>query len=406
MIRAGLNLGNSKISCVVCDYKDSKNIKILSLISLPTKDLKKNIIINYSNLLHEIKKLIIDSEKNSQTKLNSINLNIPANESISEYYDSEVNINEEKISVLHLKKAINESEFFKKNINYFEVLNSIIGYELDNKLLYSDPVGNYANKIKVFFYRLLLNDKFFKNLLNLKKDLKLDVDNYIPSPLSSSLSVLSEDEKNLGSICIDLGHTTTSIAIYENKKFIFGDALLVGGNNVTNDIARGVSTTITSAERLKTLYGSVISSPSDEHELIEVPAISGENNQFNQINRSTVNSIIKPRIEETLEMVWQKIKQKNLDTKKIKNVVLTGGGSQLEGIIEYAKIIFSSNVRIGKPLDYIGLESKLSNPSFADILGTILYNRQDYEIKYLGKDKKNKKKLGFSGFLAWLDQYI
>ena len=151
MIRAGLNLGNSKISCVVCDYKDSKNIKILSLISLPTKDLKKNIIINYSNLLHEIKKLIIDSEKNSQTKLNSINLNIPANESISEYYDSEVNINEEKISVLHLKKAINESEFFKKNINYFEVLNSIIGYELDNKLLYSDPVGNYANKIKVFF---------------------------------------------------------------------------------------------------------------------------------------------------------------------------------------------------------------------------------------------------------------
>ena len=406
MIRAGLNLGNSKISCVVCDYKDSKNIKILSLISLPTKDLKKNIIINYSNLLHEIKKLIIDSEKNSQTKLNSINLNIPANESISEYYDSEVNINEEKISVLHLKKAINESEFFKKNINYFEVLNSIIGYELDNKLLYSDPVGNYANKIKVFFYRLLINDKFFKNLLNLKKDLKLDVDNYIPSPLSSSLSVLSEDEKNLGSICIDLGHTTTSIAIYENKKFIFGDALLVGGNNVTNDIARGVSTTITSAERLKTLYGSVISSPSDEHELIEVPAISGENNQFNQINRSTVNSIIKPRIEETLEMVWQKIKQKNLDTKKIKNVVLTGGGSQLEGIIEYAKIIFSSNVRIGKPLDFIGLESKLSNPSFADILGTILYNRQDYEIKYLGKDKKNKKKLGFSGFLAWLDQYI
>ena len=406
MIRAGLNLGNSKISCVVCDYKDSKNIKILSLISLPTKDLKKNIIINYSNLLHEIKKLIIDSEKNSQTKLNSINLNIPANESISEYYESEVNINEEKISVLHLKKAINESEFFKKNINYFEVLNSIIGYELDNKLLYSDPVGNYANKIKVFFYRLLLNDKFFKNLLNLKKDLKLDVDNYIPSPLSSSLSVLSEDEKNLGSICIDLGHTTTSIAIYENKKFIFGDALLVGGNNVTNDIARGVSTTITSAERLKTLYGSVISSPSDEHELIEVPTISGENNQFNQINRSTVNSIIKPRIEETLEMVWQKIKQKNLDTKKIKNVVLTGGGSQLEGIIEYAKIIFSSNVRIGKPLDFIGLESKLSNPSFADILGTILYNRQDYEIKYLGKDKKNKKKLGFSGFLAWLDQYI
>ena len=89
-----------------------------------------------------------------------------------------------------------------------------------------------------------------------------------------------------------MGHSTTSTAIFENKNFIFGDSFLVGSNNVTNDIARGVSTTLTSAERLKTLYGSVISSPSDEYEIIEIPLISGENNQFNQINRSTINSII------------------------------------------------------------------------------------------------------------------
>ena len=162
--------------------------------------------------------------------------------------------------------------------------------------------------------------------------------------------------KNLGTICIDMGHSTTSTAIFENKNFIFGDSFLVGSNNVTNDIARGVSTTLTSAERLKTLYGSVISSPSDEYEIIEIPLISGENNQFNQINRSTINSIIKPRVEETLEIVWQNIKQNNLHNKKIKNVVLTGGGSQLEGIAEYAKIIFSSNVRVGKPMQFLDLD--------------------------------------------------
>ena len=139
-----------------------------------------------------------------------------------------------------------------------------------------------------------LNKKFINNILALVKNLKLNVDYYIPSPLSSSLSTLSEDEKNLGTICIDLGHTTTSVCIFENKKFIFGDAFSVGSNNITNDIARGVSTTLASAERLKTLYGSVISSPSDENEIIEIPIISGENNQFNQINRSTVNAIIKP----------------------------------------------------------------------------------------------------------------
>ena len=175
---------------------------------------------------------------------------------------------------------------------------------------------------------------------------------------------------------------------------------------MTNDIARGVSTTLTSAERLKTLYGSVISSPSDENEIIEIPVISGENNQFNQINRSTVNAIIKPRIEETLEIVWQKIKQNNLHNKKIKNVVLTGGGAQLEGITEYAQVIFSSNVRLGKPLNYLNLEKKSSNTSMADIIGTVLFEPANYEIKYFKKDKKNKKNLGFSGFFAWLDQYI
>jgi len=406
MIKAGLNIGNSKISSVVCDYKNFHNIKVLSLISIPSTEIKKNIIINYENLFEEIKKLLLDSEKNSQTKLHSINVNIPAIDSLSEFYNSQILINDEKISDLHLKKIINQSNYFNKNENYFEAVNNIIAYELDNKLIYSDPIGNYANKIRIFFYRLLINKKFINNILNLFENLKLNIDNYIPSPLSSALSTLSEDEKKLGTICIDLGHTTTSVCIFKNKNFIFGDAFLVGSNNVTNDIARGVSTTLTSAERLKTLYGSVISSPSDENEIIEIPIISGENNQFNQINRSTVNAIIKPRIEETLEIVWQKIKQNNLHNKKIKNVVLTGGGAQLEGIKEYAEVIFSSNVRVGKPLNYLNLDKKFSNASMADIMGTVLFEPANYEIKYFKKDKNNKKNLGFAGFFAWLDQYI
>ena len=194
MIKAGLNIGNSKISCVVCDYKNFKNIKILSLISIPSTQIKKNIIVNFSNLFEETKKLILDSEKNSQTKLHSININIPAIESISEFYNSEIIITDEKISALHLKKIINQSNYFNKNENYFEAANNIIAYELDNKLIYSDPIGNYANKIRIFFYKLLLNKKFVNNILTLVENLKLNVDYYIPSPLSSSLSTLSEDE--------------------------------------------------------------------------------------------------------------------------------------------------------------------------------------------------------------------
>ena len=286
------------------------------------------------------------------------------------------------------------------------MINDIIAYDIDKKIIYNDPIGNYANNIKIYFYKLQIKNKYLKSISNITNDLKLKIDSYIPTPLSSALSTLSQDEKNLGTICIDLGHSTTSTAIFENNKFIYGDSFLVGSNNVTTDIAKGVSTTLSSAERLKTLYGSIISSPSDDHEIIEIPFISGENNKFTQISRSTINAIIKPRIEETLEIVWQKIKQNNLHNKKIKNVVITGGGSQLEGIAEYAQIIFSSNVRIGKPLEFLNLNEGLNIPAYSDVIGAILYEKSNFSINFMKKQAKNIKKPSFSGFFSWLDQYI
>ena len=374
MIKVGLNIGNSKISCAVIEIKDNNNIKLLSCESYPSKILKKNIITNFDELLSEVRSLINESEKKSHTKINSINLNIPTVESISKYYDSEINNINSEITELDIKKAINNSDYFAVKEDYFELLNNIYGYILDNNLLFNSPVGNYANYLKILFYKILIPYKTLSSYKNIIDKLNIKIDNFVPSPLSSSLAVLSEDEKMIGSICIDLGHSNTSISIFENNNFIYGDSVLVGSNNITNDIARGVSTTLDSAERLKTLYSSLISAPSDEYEIIEVPIISGENDKFVQINRLKINSIVKPRVEETLEMIWQKLKQNNLDKKQIKNVVLTGGGSQLEGISQYAEMIFSSNVRIGFPKEDI-IPDKSLKWKFGKEMSQECYNR-------------------------------
>ena len=406
MIKAGLDIGNSKISCIVADYKNSDNVKILSIDSKATLNIKKNIISNFDSLLEQIKSLISETEKQSQTKLNSINLNISLLDSFSYYYDSEIKLKNEMISNLHLKKIINQSDYFNNNTNDFEIFNNIISYNIDNNFYNFAPIGNYSDSIKINFYKILAKKKYIENYLAIISKLKLNIENIIPTPLSTSLSSLTKDEKDLGTICIDLGHSTSSIAIFENNKFVYGDTIGVGSNNVTLDIARGVSTTITSAERLKTLYGSLISSPSDDHEIIEIPVISGDKNSFKQITRSDLNSIIKPRIEETLEMLWQKIKDNNFSNKKLSNVVITGGGSQLDNIEKYVETIFASSVRVANPSNDLNLEKDFMKPNYCDIIGTVLYDANLYKINFLENKRNISKKRGISSFFSWLDQYI
>jgi len=406
MIKAGLDIGNSKISCVIADYKNTENINILSLASVPNNNIKKNIILNFENLHDQIKSLVIEAEKQSQTKLNSINLNLSLLNSNSHYYSSEIELKNERISELHLKKIINQSEYFSNPSEKFEIFNNITSYDIDNTQYFNAPIGNYSDNIKINFYKILIQKKYTDNISSVIKKLKLNIDNYIPSPLSSSLSSLTKDEKELGTICIDLGHSTSSISVFENNKFVYGDAIGVGSNNVTLDIARGLSTNISSAERLKTLYGSLVSSPSDDHEIIEIPIISGDKNSFKQITRSSLNAIIRPRIEETLEMIWQKIKDNNLNNKKLNNVVLTGGGAMMDNIEKYVETIFASGVRVSSPLEQLNLDNNFKKPNFCDIIGSILYDQDLFKIDFLANQSKNSKKRGISSFFSWLDQYI
>ena len=406
MIKAGLDIGNSKISFVIADYKNTDNINILSIASVPNNNIKKNIILNFENLYDQIKFLVLEAEKQSQTKLNSINLNLSLLNSNSHYYNSEIELKNERISELHLKKIINQSEYFNNPSEKFEIFNNITSYDIDNNLYFNAPIGNYSDNIKINFYKIYIQKKYSANISSVIKKLKLNIDNYIPSPLSSSLSSLTKDEKELGTISIDLGHSTSSISVFENNKFVYGDTIGVGSNNVTLDIARGLSTTISSAERLKTLYGSLVSSPSDDHEIIEIPIVSGDKNTFKQITRSSLNSIIKPRIEETLEMIWQKIRDNNLRTKKLNNVVLTGGGAMMDNIAKYVETIFASGVRVSGPLEQLNLENSFKKPNYCDIIGSILYDQDLFKIHFLANQSKTSKKRGISGFFTWLDQYI
>ena len=177
MIKAGLDIGNSKISCVIADYKNTDNINILSIASVPNNNIKKNIILNFENLHDQIKSLVIDAEKQSQTKLNSINLNLSLLNSNSYYYDSAIKLKNERISELHLKKIINQSEYFNNLSEKFEIFNNITSYDIDNNLYFNAPIGNYSDNIKINFYKINIQKKYTDNISSVIKKLKLNIDN-------------------------------------------------------------------------------------------------------------------------------------------------------------------------------------------------------------------------------------
>jgi len=406
MIKVGVDIGNSKISCIVCDVKDKQNPNVLSFVSLPTLNINKSAFNNFQLIKNEVKEILYIAGNESQTEIKSINLNVPLNDSISTFYNSQIDIENELINELHLKKAINQSDFFKESLDQTTLINYIINYEIDEKLIFGNPIGNFAKKLNLNFYKLSVNKNIINTYQNLFNELKIHISNFIPTGLSSALSTLNTDDQDLGCICIDLGESTSSLTVFENNKLILCDSINIGSRNITNDIARGILTTKEGAERLKTLHGSVLSSPSDEFEITEVPIVSSEINQYKQINRATLNSIIKPRVEETLELIWQKLKQYGFDKKRIKNLVLTGGGSQLEGISDYAEIIFDGHVRLGKPSGLVNLKKIFSGPQFSQTLGSILYEENNFQVSFLKKQQNNRENSAFSRFSSWLDQYI
>ena len=162
MIKVGIDIGNSKISSIVCDIKTDGSKKILSFISNPNTYVNKSMVTNLVSLKDEIHKTISEAAKESQTDIKSVNLNLPAIESFSIFSESEINVSGKMISDLHLKKAVNQSDIFETLENYDVIQKFISSYELDNKFFSNSPIGTFGDNLKLNFYKFAVKKKLYK----------------------------------------------------------------------------------------------------------------------------------------------------------------------------------------------------------------------------------------------------
>lgn len=237
-----------------------------------------------------------------------------------------------------------------------------------------DAVGMTGAQLGSTMHILTAEESPLRNLEAAINRARLMVEAFVATPYASALATLVEDEATMGSACIDMGGGATTIAIFQNGRFVYADQIAMGGNHVTMDLARGLSIRPADAERLKVMHGTLVQGLAEDGEGVHVTPLGEDGGDMPiTVSRSLVGKIIRPRVEETLELVRDRLAASGLGHVIGKRVVLTGGASQLAGMGDTAKAILQRNVRLGRPVGVAGLAPAHKGPAFATSVGLLIY---------------------------------
>jgi cell division protein FtsA len=235
----------------------------------------------------------------------------------------------------------------------------------------------------------------------------LEVEAMVASPYVAGLAVLADDEADLGAAVVDLGAGTTTMAIFVGGRCVHLEGFAVGGHHVTMDIARGLNARVADAERIKTLYGSVLTGGSDERDMVTVPPLNeDEREQAQFVPRATLVGIIKPRVEEILEMVRDRLAATSIAAERRGHVILTGGASQLAGLPDLAARILGRPVRIGRPLGIAGAPEAAKGPAFAVAAGLLVYPQAAHLEHFESRRKRQVMTGTGGGYFARVGQWL
>jgi len=320
------------------------------------------------------------AERMAKERVDRVLLSFSGGRPASRLIDVETDIAGHEIGERDLKRALAQAHLLaRRSSEGREILNAIAtGYSIDGTPGYREPRGMFGSRLGLRLHVVSAAMGPLRNLKLLVERCDLEIAALVVAPYASGLSTLVEDEMDLGVTLIDMGGGSTDVAIFYDGHMIHTDQVPVGGNHVTNDIARGLSTSSAHAERLKTLHGSAVAGPDDEHAMVSVPRV-GESgaDAVQQIPRSMLVGIIQPRIEETLELVRDRLQASGLARTAGRRAVLTGGGALLTGVREHAARVLDKQVRVGRPLGIHGLAEATEGPAFASAAGLLAYAQHE-----------------------------
>lgn len=400
---AALDIGSSKISCAIATPSsiDRTGLKLIGLGQQSSKGIKSGTITDMEALEDSILNAVHTAEQNAEQTIGGLYVSLPGNFIKSKIVEIEVSLGSEAVSSHHLRHLLtlgkHSQEF--KNVQIIHALP--IHYSLDGQHEIRDAKGMFGNVLRAKIHLLTVPRTVLKNITACIGRCHLDVSGFVVASYASGLATLVDDELELGVTVIDIGGGTTTVASFLHGALVHVASIPVGGYHITSDIARGLSTPLSQAERLKTLYGSVFPLGVDDREHINVPQMGdGQTLLAQQVSKSLFMKIIKARVEEIFELVRKNLQNSAIPNLIAQRIVLTGGGSQLPGMSEYAQHVWRCSVRLGFPTGFQAGSDTTQNPSFSTCAGLLHYAHRD-EKSYGSEILSPHQGHLWQSFLGW-----
>jgi cell division protein FtsA len=413
---AALDVGSSKVVCLIARLRPhppqqvltrrSHAIEVIGYGHTAARGMKAGSVINLAKVEEVIRQAVDSAERMAAVEIESVVLSISSGRLNSELFAADIEIVGSGVSEGDIARVLAAGSRHSLRDGR-AVLHSLpVGYSIDGVNGVRDPRGMLGSRFGVDMHIATTDIAAARNLMLAVERCHLDVEAMVASPYVGALAVLADDEADLGAAVVDMGAGTTTMASFLGGRLVHLEGFALGGHHVTMDIARGLNARIADAERIKTLYGSVLSGGSDERDMITVPPLSDdEPDQGQFVSRATLVSIIKPRVEEILEMVRDRLAASSLASDRRSHVILTGGACQLTGLPDLASRILGRPVRIGRPLGIAGAPEAAKGPAFAVAAGLLVYP-QAAHLEHFEPRRKRQLMTGTGGYFSRVGRWL
>jgi len=403
-IIVGLDIGTSKIAAIVGKINSDGGIEVIGIGTHPSKGLKKGVVVNIDSTVESIQRAIDGAERMSGVQVSSVSVGIAGSHISSFNSNGMVAIRNQEVQEEDVQRVMEAAKTIAIPSDQ-EILHILPQeFMIDSQGGIREPVGMSGVRLEAKVHMITGSVSSAQNIAKCVERCELTVDALILEQLASSEAVLSEDEKELGVCLVDIGGGTTDIAVFQNGAIRHTAVIPVAGDQVTNDIAVALRTPVVAAEKIKREYACALAKLISVDEEIEVASVGDRPSRC--LSRQTLAEVIEPRYEELFQLIQAELRRVNFEDKIVAGIVLTGGSSLVEGSVELAEEVFHMPVRLGTPVNVVGLKNEVSSPSFATTVGLLYYAQQYADYTHPKEADKKKSFLGYSSIFSKMKSWF